>query len=157
MDINSLLQRSAQLFKEQLDTDRDGKVETSEIVGALAKLFGNTQGQLNLASIISSMQNGGSQDLMQLASSWLGKGQNAPVSGNQLEQIFGHDKIAAFAKQLGISESSALNGLQEAVPNVIDKASPNGTLADLGEQLLNSVGGVSGAINAFGKMFGRKP
>lgn len=156
MDINSLLQSSARLFKEQLDTDRDGKMETSEIVGALTQLFGNKQGQPNLASIVSSMQNGGSQDLMQLASSWLGKGQNAPVSGNQLEQIFGHDKIAAFAKQLGISESSALNGLQEAVPNVIDKASPNGSLADLGEQLLNSVGGVSGAIDAIGKMFGRK-
>lgn len=156
MDINSLLQSSAQLFKAQLDTNRDGKVETSEIVGALTKLFANKQGQLNLASIISSMQNGGSQDLMQLASSWLGKGRNAPVSGNQLEQIFGHGKIAAFAEQLGISESSALNGLQEAVPNVIDKATPNGKLGDLGEQLLNSVGGVSGAIDTFGKLFGRK-
>lgn len=156
MDINSLFQSSAQLFKDKLDTNRDGKVETSEIVSALMTLFSNKQGQLNMASIISSMQNSGSQELMQLAASWLGKGQNAPVSGNQLELIFGHDKIASFANQLGISESSALNGLQEAVPNVIDKASPNGTLTDLGKQLLNSVGGVSGAIDAFGKMFGRK-
>jgi len=116
-------------------------------------LLGNNQGQLNLSSVISSMQSGGNSDLMSLAASWLGKGKNAPVSGNQLEQIFGHDKITAFAKQPGTSETSALNGLQEAVPNVIDKASPNGTLMDPGEQLLNRVGGVSGAIYAVSKLF----
>ena len=117
-------------------------------------LLGNNQGQLNLSSVISSMQSGGNSDLMSLAASWLGKGKNAPVSGNQLEQIFGHDKIAAFAKQPGISDTSALNGLQEAMPNVIDKASPKGTLMHPGEQLLNRVGGVSGAINAVSKLFG---
>ena len=92
---------------------------------------------------------------MALAASWLGKGENSPVSGSQLEKIFSHDKIAAFAKHLGISETSALNGLQEAVPNVIDKASPDGTLMDLGEQLLKSAGGVSGAIDAVSKLFGQ--
>ena len=98
------------------------------------------------------MQSGGNSDLMPLAASWLGKGESAPVSSNQLEQIFGHDKIAAFAKQLGISETSALNGLQEAVPTVIDKASPDGTLMDIGQQLLNRV---AGAIDAVSKLFGR--
>lgn len=156
MDINSLLQSGAQLFQDKLDTDRDGQIETTEIASALMSLLGNQQGQLDLSSIISSMQGGGSQDLMALAASWLGKGENAPVSGNQLEQIFGHDKIAAFAQQLGISETSALSGLQRAIPNVIDKASPEGSLADLGGQLLNSMGGVSGVMNAVGKLFGQK-
>ncbi len=156
MDINSLLQSGAQLFKDKLDTDRDGQIETTEIASALMSLLGNQQGQLDLSSIISSMQSGNSQDLMALAASWLGQGENAPVSGNQLEQIFGHDKIAAFAKQLGISETSALSGLQQAIPNVIDKASPEGSLADLGGQLLNSMGGVRGVIDAVGKLFGQK-
>lgn len=156
MDINSLLQSGAQLFKDKLDSDRDGQIEISEIASALMSLLGNQQGNLNLSSIMSSMQSGGSQDLMALAASWLGTGENAPVSGNQLEQIFGHDKIAAFAKQLGISESSALSGLQEAVPNLIDKASPEGSLVDLGQQLLNSAGGVSGVMDAVGKLLGQK-
>lgn len=154
MDINAILQSGARLFQDQLDTDRDGKVETAEITSALASLLGNNQGQLNLSSVISGMQSGGNSDLMSLAASWLGKGENAPVSGNQLEQIFGHDKIAAFSKQLGISETSAFNGLQEAVPTVIDKASPDGTLMDIGGQLLNRVGGVAGAIDAVSKLFG---
>lgn len=155
MDVNNLLQMGAQLFKGQLDSDRDGQVELTEISSALMSLLGNNQGQLNLSSIISSMQGGSNNDLMQLAASWLGTGANLPVSANQLTQIFGQDKIAAFAKQLGISESSALSGLQEALPNVVDQASPNGSLMELGGQLLNSVGGVSGAIGILGKLFGK--
>ena len=155
MSINTLLQNGAQLFQDKLDMDRDGKIETAEIVSALMALLSDNQGQLNLSSIISGMQSGGNSDLMAMAASWLGKGENLPISGSQLEQIFGHDKIAAFAKQLGISEASALNGLQETVPNMIDKASPSGTLMDFGEQLLKSVGGVSGAVDAVSKLFGR--
>jgi len=64
MDINSLLQSGAQLFKDKLDTDRDGQIETTEIASALMSLLGNQQGQLDLSSIISSMQGGNSQDLM---------------------------------------------------------------------------------------------
>lgn len=154
MDINTLLQSGAQLFQDKLDTDRDGKVETAEIVSAFSSLLSNNQGQLNLSSIISSMQGGGNNDLMTLAASWLGTGENSPVSGSQLEQILGHDKIAAFADKLGISETSALSGLQEALPNVVNKASPNGSLQDFGEQLLGSVGGVSGAMGALGNLFG---
>ncbi|MGZ8196425.1 MAG: YidB family protein [Methylosarcina sp.] len=155
MDINSLLQSCAQLFQSQLDTDRDGKIETGEIATALASLLGNNRGQLNLSSIISRMQSGGNSELMALATSWLGKGENQPISGNQLEQIFGHDKIAAFAKQLGLSESSALNGLQEAVPNLVDQASPECALIDSGEQSLKNLGGISGALAVVSKLFGR--
>ncbi|MGR9087024.1 MAG: YidB family protein [Gammaproteobacteria bacterium] len=156
MDIDTIVQSGAQLFQNRLDTNRDGKVDAEDIASALMSLLGNDQGQLSLSSIVSSMQSGGGSDLAALAASWLGKGANAPVSGHQLEQMFGHDKIAAFAKQLGISESTALGGLQEAVPDMFDKASPDGTLMDLGEQLLNGVGGVSGAIDAVGRLLGGK-
>lgn len=155
MDLNSLLQNGAQLFQSQLDTDRDGQVDMSEISSALMSLFSNNQGQFNLSSIISSMQKGGNNDLMELAASWLGSGENKPISGNQLFDILGRDNILAFAKRLGINETSALSGLQEALPKMVDQASPNGSLLDLGEQLLNSVGGVSGAMGLLSRLFGR--
>jgi uncharacterized protein YidB (DUF937 family) len=75
------------------------------------------------------------------------------VSGTQVTQILGADQIAAFAKQLGISPEQAVSGLQAALPQVVDKASPTGSL-DL-NSLLDSVGGVSGAINLASKIFGR--
>ncbi len=153
-----LMQIGAQLFKSQLDKDHDGQLEVTEIASALMGLFGNGQstqagGLAGLASMVTGLQSSGNPDLMSMVSSWLGAGSNAPVSNNQLTQIFGNDKITAFAQQLGISPEKALSGLQAAVPGVVDKASPAGSL-DLGG-LLDAVGGVSGAIGLASKLFGR--
>ena len=153
-----LLQIGAQLFQSQLDKDHDGQLEITEIATALMGLFANGQqsqagGLAGLASMVTGLQSSGNPDLMSMVSSWLSPGTNAPVSGGQLTQMFGEDKIAAFAQQLGISPEKALSGLQAAVPGVVDKASPNGSL-DLGN-LLDAVGGVSGAIGLASKLFGR--
>ncbi len=162
MDMGNLMQLGAQLFQNQLDKDHDGQLEITEIASALMGLMGNSGGQAQagglgslggLASMISGMQGGNDSGLASLAASWLGQGANQQPSGGQLTQMFGQDQIAAFAQQLGISQESALNGLQAAVPNVVDKASPNGSL-DLGS-MLDAVGGVSGAIGLASKLFGR--
>ncbi len=153
-----LLQIGAQLFQSQLDKDHDGQLEITEIATALMGLFANGQqsqagGLAGLASMVTGLQSSGNPDLMSMVSSWLGNGANAPISGSQLTQLLGEDKIAAFAQQLGISPEKALSGLQAAVPGVVDKASPSGSL-DVGN-LLDAVGGVSGAIGLASKLFGR--
>lgn len=145
MDLNNIMQIGAQLFQSQLDSDRDGQVETTEIASALMGLLSNNQGQLDISSLVSRMQGG---DLLSMVTSWLGDGPNAAIQPNQLSQLFSNEKIAAFAQQLGISPEQALNGLTAAVPAVVDKSSSGGSLLDM-------VGGVSGAINLASKLFGR--
>lgn len=143
-----LLQLGAQLFQGQLDQDGDGQIEITEIMSALGGLMGNenaADGGLDFGNLLSNMDAGG---LMDMAQSWLGDGANEAVGGDQLTQMFGQDKISAFADQLGISEDQALKGLQEAVPNMVDKGSEGGSLLDM-------VGGVSGAIGLASKLFGR--
>lgn len=159
MDMGNLMQLGAQMFQSQLDKDRDGQLEITEIASALMGLMSNGQGQSQagglsgLMSMVSGMQGSGNGDLMSIAASWLGKGENAPISGGQLTQMLGSDKIAAFAQQLGLSQEQAVSGLQAAIPQVVDKASPDGAL-DLGS-MLDAVGGVSGAIGLASKLFGR--
>ncbi|EIJ36532.1 YidB family protein [Thiothrix nivea] len=154
-----MMQLAVQLFKNQLDKDHDGQLEMTEIASAMMGLMGGGQNQAQagglagLASMISGMQGGGDSGLASLASSWLGNGANQQPSGSQLNQMFGQDKIAAFAQQLGISRDQAVSGLQASVPEVVDKASPNGSL-DMGS-LLDAVGGVQGAIGLASKLFGR--
>lgn len=148
MDTSSLLQLGAQLFQGQLDSDGDGQIEITEIMSALGGLMGNggsADAGLDLGGLLSNMDAGG---LMGMAQSWLGDGSNEAVGGEQLTQMFGQDKISAFASQLGLSEDQALKGLQEAVPNMVDKSSEGGSLLDM-------VGGVSGAIGLASKLFGR--
>jgi uncharacterized protein YidB (DUF937 family) len=161
MDANAILQLGAQLFKGQLDTNHDGKMNVNEIGSALSSLLAGSQagagqaagGVAGLASMIGNAQKSGNADLMSMASSWLSAGPNAPASNGALTQLLGQDKIAGFAKQLGLSPEQALKGLKAAVPDMVDKASPGGII-DV-NSLLKSVGGVSGALNLAGKLFGK--
>ena len=160
MDISILMQSGAQLFQSKLDTDGDGQIEISDLVPALSALFGNEQGEFDLSSITSKMSAGG---LMEMAQSWMGDGENQPVSGEQITEMLGADKVSAFADQLGISKESALGGLQEAVPGIIDQASSGG-LMDMAGSVLGQVtdsaqssgGGIMGMLTGMiGKLFGR--
>jgi uncharacterized protein YidB (DUF937 family) len=83
-----------------------------------------------------------------IAQSWLGDGDNQPVSPEQVTNMFGADKISEFASKLGLSNEEAAGGLSEALPQMVDKASTGGSLLD-------SIGGVSGAIGLAGKLFGK--
>lgn len=147
MNIGDIIQIGAQLFQSKLGNDGDG-LDIGDITSALSGLLSDNDGNVNISSLVSNMDAG---DLMSLASSWLGDGDNAPISSDQLMGLLGNDKISAFASQLGLSEDKAVGGLQEAIPNIVDKSSSGGSLLD-------AVGGVSGAIGLMGKlgkMFGR--
>ncbi len=77
MDINNIIQMGAQLFKGQLDKDHDGQLGMSEVSSALMGLFSNSQGHLDIGSLLNNMKSG---DLLAMAASWLGDGPNHPVS-----------------------------------------------------------------------------
>jgi uncharacterized protein YidB (DUF937 family) len=60
--------------------------------------------------------------------------------------LFGGDKISAFASQLGISDEQAADSLADAVPQIVDQGSSGGNLLD-------AVGGLSGALDMAKKLF----
>jgi len=77
------------------------------------------------------------QDLGAIAASWLGDGDNAGISTTQVREVVGKDKVAAMASELDSDEDSILNGLKEALPQLIDNSSKGGTLLDNPGGLLN--------------------
>ena len=108
-------------------------VDQNTINGALNGLIGDGD-QFDLGSLMSNLQSG---DLADIAASWLGDGENASISTDQIQNLLGGDKISAAASQLGTSEGSLLETLQEALPQMIDQGSSGGSLLD-------SVGGIGG-------------
>jgi uncharacterized protein YidB (DUF937 family) len=62
------------------------------------------------------------------ADSWVGTGSNQPVSGRDVEQAMGREQIQQIAQQLGVSEPQAADAVAQALPEVVDKVSPNGQL-----------------------------
>ena len=114
-----------------------GNVSLDTAVAALGGLLGDGKGGLDLSSVISKMGGG---DLAGIASSWLGSGGNDAIGPEQLLKVFGGNKISAFASQLGTDQQSALTGLSKALPEIMDKASPEG-------DLLGALGGAGGIGN----------
>jgi len=76
-----------------------------------------------LNGIINAFQRGG---LGHLADSWVGTGENLPVSADQLSSVLGSDKIGEIASQLGLSQGDAAGGLAKILPELINYITPNG-------------------------------
>ncbi|MBY5922014.1 YidB family protein [Ferrimonas balearica] len=145
MDMAQLLKLGAQLFSES--GTNAGHLAQDDIIGALASLLGgNADGSgIDLGSILESLNGAG---LMELAQSWLGDGANAPISGEQLTQVFGQQKIDGFARQLGLQQADAEAGLTQAIPAILDSASSGGSLLEL-------AGGPQGIMGMISKLFGK--
>jgi uncharacterized protein YidB (DUF937 family) len=64
--------------------------------------------------------------------SWIGTGQNLPISPEQLQQVLGGDTVAGLARQLGLSPQDASQGLAGLLPQLVDQLTPQGQLPQNG-------------------------
>jgi uncharacterized protein YidB (DUF937 family) len=83
-----------------------------------------------LGGLLDRLQKGGLGDV---ASSWVGSGQNQPVSPNKLGPALGSDIIKTLAQRTGLSEEELTRQLSQILPNVVDKLTPAGRLPTLAE------------------------
>jgi uncharacterized protein YidB (DUF937 family) len=118
--------------------------------GASRLLGGSGQGGLmeQVLGLINNSETGGltglaetfkNKGLGDAMSSWIGTGENKPVSGEAIANTLGSDKIQEIASKLGISNAEASSGLAALLPQVIDKLTPDGKVPEGGllEQGLN--------------------
>ena len=138
------MQIGVQLLQSKLGNN----VQTSDIESALSGLLGGDN--FDIGGLISKMQGNGG--LASMAASWLGDGANSAMSGSQVMDIFGQDKVSEFASKLNIDEGTASNGLADMLPQLIDKASSGGSLL---ESAMGSMGGAGGMMGMVGKLFGK--
>ncbi len=66
--------------------------------------------------------------LGQAAESWIGKGENKPVSETQVGDALGTDLIDILIKQTGLSREELLARLSRTLPDAVDKLTPDGKL-----------------------------
>jgi uncharacterized protein YidB (DUF937 family) len=62
------------------------------------------------------------------ADSWVGKGENKPVTGEQVREAVGSEEVARVAQEAGVSEDEAAEGMAQLLPQLVDGASPDGAL-----------------------------
>jgi len=113
------------------------------LAGALGGLLANNGELGGLGGVVSKFNQAGMGDVI---GSWVGTGENAPISGGQLQQALGGDVISSIAQKLGINAATLLPLLATLLPTLIDQLTPKGQVPaeGLGNQddLLSSLSGL---------------
>lgn len=127
----------------QLLASKLGGADSGAIGSVLSSLLAGDDSNSGLGGIVSSMKEKG---MGTIADSWLGDGENEAISTDQVRELVGGSKISEMASQLNTDEGSLLDGLKDALPQMLDKSSSGGSLLD-------NIGGLSGAMDMARKLF----
>ena len=92
-----------------------------------------------IMSFVNSPQVGGIGGLQQMFqqgglgsvfSSWLGSGQNQPVSASQLQNVLHSGALQQAAQQSGLDPGRLIGMMSTLLPHLVDKLTPNGQVPD---------------------------
>ena len=96
--------------------------------GMMEALSGLTSGEgLDLGGIMEKMKAGGLGDQLE---SFLGDGENAEMSEDQVKSAFGEEGLSNVANKLGVDSDTAASQLKDILPGLLDKASSGGNLME---------------------------
>ena len=102
-----------------------GQLEAAVIPVVLSEVLGGKDGQGGLSAIIAKLEQGG---LGAQVKSWIGNGQNLPITAQQLQQVLGSDTVRQLAARFNVPIDQLAAVLAQQLPLAADHASPNGTL-----------------------------
>lgn len=78
-----------------------------------------------LSGFVNRFKGAGLDDLV---TSWVGRGENRPLTPAQVETALGSDFIGRIAAKVGMSSAATIPALAYAVPKLIDKLTPSGSV-----------------------------
>lgn len=101
-----------------------GQLEAAVVPVVLGEVLGSGQ-QGGLSAIVAKLQQAGLGDQVK---SWIGNGQNLPITAEQLQQVLGSDTVKQLAARFNIPVDQLAKVLARQLPAAVDQASPEGKL-----------------------------
>ncbi len=101
-----------------------GQLGAAVLPAVLSEIMG-TGGQGGLSAIVAKLEQGG---LGEQVKSWIGNGQNLPITADQLRQVLGNDTVRQIAAKYNIPIDQVSEVLANQLPLAVDRASPDGKL-----------------------------
>jgi uncharacterized protein YidB (DUF937 family) len=106
-------------------TARLGGVQGSD--GGVAVLHKMVRSSGGLQGLIWKLSRSG---LGQQAQSWVGTGENQPVTGSQVREAIDARQLNSIADQAGLTPEETSDQLAKVLPVVVNQATPQGQLPD---------------------------
>jgi uncharacterized protein YidB (DUF937 family) len=101
-----------------------GALESEALPGMINTVLAQTQYH-DLPGLVAALEKGGLGPQVQ---SWLGNGQNMPITADQLQAVLGNTEVQNFARQMGLPIDEVLKLMAQYLPEIVNKASPNGVV-----------------------------
>jgi uncharacterized protein YidB (DUF937 family) len=89
------------------------------VLGGLLQQSGGLQGLMNKFA---------QGDHANTFASWVGMGENQPISADQIQKVLGSTQVSALAAKMGVDQAQASEFLAEYLPKVVDKLTPAGKI-----------------------------
>ena len=112
---------------------------------ALAPILQLIQNQPGgIAGLAQKFEQGG---LGQIAQSWVGSGENQPISPDQIQSVLGDNLVPRLAQAMGVSPEAASGHLAELLPGIVNHLTPGGSvpqkneLSSMAQALLSNLSG----------------
>jgi uncharacterized protein YidB (DUF937 family) len=111
--------------------------------------------QAAMSLLVNNGQNGGLQGLMErfqeaglgnAVSSWIGTGENVPITPTQVHQALGDGPLQQISEESGLSQDETASHLSELLPTLVDKLTPAGHIPP---------GGLGEMSELLGQFFGK--
>jgi len=121
-----------------------GQDPKARLITAAIGLIQNQPG--GLQGLLGKFQESGMVDHV---SSWVGNGENLPISSEQLQQALGSEQVQSIAQAAEVSPDHASNGLAALLPEIINHLTPNGQVPqgnDAGQGLQAMLPGLLGKL-----------
>ncbi|MBC3883842.1 YidB family protein [Undibacterium griseum] len=124
---------AGQVLGSLTQTAQAGGEQHAGLLEAVGGLINNPQTG-GLTGLISAFEEKG---LGGLVASWVGTGENLPISAEQLQSVLGNEQVQEIAQKLGFSPEQLSGHLTQLLPQVIDHLTPGGVVPE---------GGVAGGV-----------
>ena len=118
----------------------------SALITTALEFINNQPGGLN--GLIEKFKAGGAGEII---GSWVGTGENQPISPDTLQNVLGSDVVGSLASKVGIDPSQASSILAQVLPHVVNGATPNGEVPAGGQV---DTSNVLGTLTQLAGMFG---
>lgn len=121
------------------------------LAGAVLSNVGGDKGKMVQVAMELFNQNGGLEGVLakfnasglgKQAASWVSKGENLPISAENITQILGSSVVAEIAAKFGMNPADLSSKIAEYLPQAIDKMTPDGEVNANSGNLMSAVLGM---------------
>lgn len=95
----------------------------TRLLQAALSLIANNGQAGGLHGLVERFQEAG---LGNVISSWIGTGQNTPVTAEQMEQVLGEGHLQQISEETGLPQHDVADRLSDVLPDLVDKLTPSG-------------------------------